>query len=314
MVNFNHIESAHNRISNFIHNTPILTCENINTETKTSIFFKCDNFQKTGSFKIRGATNTILQLSKKQLTNGVITTSSGNHGAAVSSAASKLGASIKVIMPDNSPKFKVDNVQRYGGEIIFCEPNIKARENTLKKMVQETASTIVHPYNDEKIIAGQGTAAKELLESIPDLDVIIAPVSGGGLLAGTLLAAKNINPNIKVYGAEPKNADDAYRSIKNKKIVFNKTTDTIADGLRAQVGTITFPIIQKYVDGIILVSEEMIIQSMRMIWQRLKIIIEPSCSIVLAALLIKNEQFYNKRIGLILTGGNVDLDTLPWNH
>tara|TARA_B100001013_G_scaffold32186_1_gene17447 strand:+ start:158 stop:1102 length:945 start_codon:yes stop_codon:yes gene_type:complete len=314
MVNFNHIESAHHRISNFIHNTPILTCENINTETKTSIFFKCDNFQKTGSFKIRGATNTILQLSKKQLTNGVITTSSGNHGAAVSSAASKLGASIKVIMPDNSPKFKVDNVQRYGGEIIFCEPNIKARENTLKKMVQETAATIVHPYNDEKIIAGQGTAAKELLESIPDLDVIIAPVSGGGLLAGTLLAAKNINPNIKVYGAEPKNADDAYRSIKNKKIVFNKTTDTIADGLRAQVGTITFPIIQKYVDGIILVSEEMIIQSMRMIWQRLKIIIEPSCSIVLAALLIKNEQFYNKRIGLILTGGNVDLDTLPWNH
>ena len=314
MVNFNHIESAHHRISNFIHNTPILTCENINTETKTSIFFKCDNFQKTGSFKIRGATNTILQLSKKQLTNGVITTSSGNHGAAVSSAASKLGASIKVIMPDNSPKFKVDNVQRYGGEIIFCEPNIKARENTLKKMVQETAATIVHPYNDEKIIAGQGTAAKELLESIPDLDVIIAPVSGGGLLAGTLLAAKNINPNIKVYGAEPKNADDAYRSIKNKKIVFNKTTDTIADGLRAQVGTITFPIIQKYVDGIILVSEEMIIQSMRMIWQRLKIIIEPSSSIVLAALLIKNEQFYNKRIGLILTGGNVDLDTLPWNH
>ena len=314
MVNFNHIESAHHRISNFIHNTPILTCENINTETKTSIFFKCDNFQKTGSFKIRGATNTILQLSKKQLTNGVITTSSGNHGAAVSSAASKLGASIKVIMPDNSPKFKVDNVQRYGGEIIFCEPNIKARENTLKKMVQETAATIVHPYNDEKIIAGQGTAAKELLESIPDLDVIIAPVSGGGLLAGTLLAAKNINPNIKIYGAEPKNADDAYQSIKNKKIVFNKTTDTIADGLRAQVGTITFPIIQKYVDGIILVSEEMIIQSMRIIWQRLKIIIEPSCSIVLAALLIKNEQFYNKRIGLILTGGNVDLDTLPWNH
>jgi len=314
MINFNHIESAHHRISNFIHNTPILTCENINTETKTSIFFKCDNFQKTGSFKIRGATNTILQLSKKQLTNGVITTSSGNHGAAVSSAASKLGASIKVIMPDNSPKFKVDNVQRYGGEIIFCEPNIKARENTLKKMVQETAATIVHPYNDEKIIAGQGTAAKELLESIPDLDVIIAPVSGGGLLAGTLLAAKNINPNIKIYGAEPKNADDAYQSIKNKKIVFNKTTDTIADGLRAQVGTITFPIIQKYVDGIILVSEEMIIQSMRMIWQRLKIIIEPSCSIVLAALLIKNEQFYNKRIGLILTGGNVDLDTLPWNH
>ena len=312
MVNFNHIESAHNRISNFIHNTPILTCENINRETNTNLFFKCDNFQKTGSFKIRGATNTILQLSKQQLTNGVITTSSGNHGAAVASAARKLGANVKVIMPNNTPKVKVDNVQRYGGEIIFCEPNIKARENTLKTMVQETGSTIVHPYNDERIIAGQGTAAKELLESIPDLDVIIVPVSGGGLLSGTLLSAKSINPKLKVYGAEPKNADDTYRSIKRKKIVPNQTTDTIADGLRGQVGTITFPIIQKLVDGIMLVSEEMIVQSMRMIWQRLKIIIEPSCSIVLAALLINNDQFYKKKVGLILTGGNVDLDTLPW--
>ena len=312
MVNFKDIESAHNRISNFIHNTPIHTCENINTETNTNVYFKCDNFQKTGSFKIRGATNTILQLSKKQLANGVITTSSGNHGAAVASAAGKLGASVKVIMPNNTPKIKVDNVQRYGGEIIFCEPNIKARESTLKAMVQENEATIVHPYNDERIIAGQGTAAKELLKSIPDLDVIIAPVSGGGLLAGTLLSAKNINPKLKVYGAEPKNADDTYRSIERKKIVPNKTTNTIADGLRAQVGTITFPIIQKLADGIILVSEEMIIQSMRMVWQRLKIIIEPSCSIALAALLINNDQFYNKRVGLILTGGNVDLDTLPW--
>ena len=312
MVNYTDIQSAHQRISNFIHNTPILTCENINLDSEANLFFKCDNFQKTGSFKIRGATNTILQLSKEQLTNGVLTTSSGNHGAAVASAAKKLGANVKVVMPDNTPKVKVDNVQRFGGEIIFCDPNIKSRENTLNKMVQETGATIVHPYNDEKIIAGQGTAAKELLEKIPDLDIIIAPVSGGGLLAGTLLAAKAINSNIKVYGAEPKNADDTYQSIKRKKIVPNKTTDTIADGLRAQVGTITFPIIQKHVDGIILVSEEMIIQSMRMVWQRLKIIIEPSCSIVLAAILTNKKQFYNKRIGLILTGGNVDLDTLPW--
>ena len=312
MVNYTDIQSAHQRISNFIHNTPILTCENINLDADANLFFKCDNFQKTGSFKIRGATNTILQLSKEQLTNGVLTTSSGNHGAAVASAAKKLGANVKVVMPDNTPKVKVDNVQRFGGEIIFCDPNIKSRENTLNKIVKEDGSTIVHPYNDEKIIAGQGTAAKELLEKIPDLDIIIAPVSGGGLLAGTLLAAKAINSNIKVYGAEPKNADDTYQSIKRKKIVPNKTTDTIADGLRAQVGTITFPIIQKHVDGIILVSEEMIIQSMRMVWQRLKIIIEPSCSIVLAAILTNNKQFYNKRIGLILTGGNVDLDTLPW--
>ena len=312
MVNYNDIESAHNRISNFIHNTPILTCENINLESNAKLFFKCDNFQKTGSFKIRGATNTILQLSKKQIKNGVITTSSGNHGAAVAAAAKKLGANVKVIMPNNTPKVKINNVQRYGGEIIFCEPNIKARENTLNEMVKESGSTIVHPYNDEKVIAGQGTAAKELLEKVADLDIIITPVSGGGLLAGTSLLAKSINPNIKVYGAEPKNADDTYRSIKNKKIVPNKTTDTIADGLRAQVGTITFPIIQKNVDGIILVSEEMIIQSMRTIWQRMKIIIEPSCSIALAAILINNEQFHNKRIGIILTGGNVDLDNLPW--
>ena len=314
MVNFNHIKSAHDRISNYIHNTPVLTCENINEETKSSIFFKCDNFQKTGSFKIRGATNKILQLSKEQLDKSVITTSSGNHGAAVSSTARKLGTSVKVIMPNNTPKVKVDNVKRYGGEIIFCEPNIKSRENTLNKMVKETGATIVHPYNDEKIIAGQGTAAKELLESIPDLDVIIAPVSGGGLLAGTLLAAKNINPKIEVYGAEPKNADDAFRSLKENKIIPNKSTDTIADGLRAQIGTITFPIINKYADGILVVSEKMIIQTMKMIWQRLKIIVEPSCSIVLAALMIHNQQFFNKRIGLILTGGNVDLDALPWNY
>ena len=312
MVNYKDIESAHNRISNFIHNTPILTCRSIDKQTNANLFFKCDNFQKTGSFKIRGATNILLQLSKQQLANGIITASSGNHGAAVSKATKDLGGNVIVIMPNNTPKVKIDNVKRYGGDIIFCEPNIKAREESLNKMVENTGSTIVHPYNDEMIIAGQGTAAKELLESIPDLDGIIAPVSGGGLLAGTILAAKNINPNIKIFGAEPKNADDTYQSIKNKKIIPNKTTDTIADGLRAQVGTITFPIIQEYVDEIILVSEEMIIQSMRTIWQRLKIVIEPSCSIVLAALLTNNEQFYNKRIGLILTGGNVDLDTLPW--
>jgi len=312
MVNYTDIESAHQRISNFIHNTPILTCENINLEANANLFFKSDNFQKTGSFKIRGATNKILQLSKEQLANGVITTSSGNHGAAVASSAKKLGANVKVVMPDNTPKVKVDNVERFGGEIIFCDPNIKSRENTLNKMVKETGATIVHPYNDEKIIAGQGTAAKELLEKIPDLDIIIVPVSGGGLLAGTLLSAKAVNSNIKVYGAEPKNADDTYQSIKNKKIIPNKTTDTIADGLRAQVGTITFPVIQKHVDEIILVSEEMIIQSMQIVWQRLKIIIEPSSSIVLAAILTNKKRFYNKRIGLILTGGNVDLDTLPW--
>ena len=312
MVTYNDIEKAHLRISDHIHNTTILTSDSLNNELGSNLFFKCENFQKTGSFKIRGATNSILQLNDKEIKNGIITTSSGNHGAAVAFIANKIGASSKIIMPNNTPKNKIENVERYGGEIFYCEPNIKSREYTLKKMVQKSGGSIIHPYNDEKIIAGQGTAAKELIEKVPDLDAIICPVSGGGLLSGTLLAAKNLKPDIKVFGAEPENADDTYRSVLKNKIMSNKTTDTIADGLRAQVGTITFPIIKKNVDKILLVSEEMIISSMYMIWQRLKIIVEPSCSIVLAALMINSKRFLNKRVGLILTGGNFDLKQIPW--
>ena len=312
MVTYNDIEKAHQRISDHIHNTTILTSDSLNNELGSNLFFKCENFQKTGSFKIRGATNSILQLNDKEIKNGIITTSSGNHGAAVAFIANKIRASSKIIMPNNTPKNKIENVKRYGGEIFYCEPNIKSREYTLEKMVQKSGGSIIHPYNDEKIIAGQGTAAKELIEKVPDLDAIICPVSGGGLLSGTLLAAKNLKPDIKVFGAEPENADDTYRSILKNKIMSNKTTDTIADGLRAQVGTITFPIIKENVDKILLVSEEMIISSMYMIWQRLKIIVEPSCSIVLAALMINSKRFLNKRVGLILTGGNFDLKQIPW--
>ena len=312
MVTYHDIEKAHQRISDHIHNTPILTSDSLDNELGSNLFFKCENFQKTGSFKIRGATNSILQLNDTEIKNGIITTSSGNHGAAVAFIADKIGASSKIIMPNNTPKNKIDNVVRYGGEIFYCEPNIKSRENTLKKMVQKSGGSIIHPYNDEKIIAGQGTAAKELIEKVPDLDAIICPVSGGGLLSGTLLAAKNLKPGIKVFGAEPENADDTYRSILNNKIMSNETTDTIADGLRAQVGTVTFPIIKENVDKILLVSEEMIISSMYMIWQRLKIIIEPSCSIVLAALMLNSNKFLNKKVGLILTGGNYDLKQIPW--
>ena len=312
MVTYNDIEKAHLRISDHIHNTTILTSDSLNNELGSNLFFKCENFQKTGSFKIRGATNSILQLNDKEIKNGIITTSSGNHGAAVAFIANKIGASSKIIMPNNTPKNKIENVERYGGEIFYCEPNIKSREYTLEKMVQKSGGSIIHPYNDEKIIAGQGTAAKELIEKVPDLDAIICPVSGGGLLSGTLLAAKNLKPDIKVFGAEPENADDTYRSILKNKIMSNKTTDTIADGLRAQVGTITFPIIKENVDKILLVSEEMIISSMYMIWQRLKIIVEPSCSIVLAALMINSKRFLNKKVGLILTGGNYDLKQIPW--
>ena len=312
MVTYNDIEKAHQRISDHIHNTTILTSDSLNNELGSNLFFKCENFQKTGSFKIRGATNSILQLNDKEIKNGIITTSSGNHGAAVAFIANKIGASSKIIMPNNTPKNKIENVKRYGGEIFYCEPNIKSREYTLEKMVQKSGGSIIHPYNDEKIIAGQGTAAKELIEKVPDLDAIICPVSGGGLLSGTLLAAKNLKPDIKVFGAEPENADDTYRSVLKNKIMSNKTTDTIADGLRAQVGTITFPIIKENVDKILLVSEEMIISSMYMIWQRLKIIVEPSCSIVLAALMINSKRFLNKKVGLILTGGNYDLKQIPW--
>ena len=312
MVTYNDIEKAHQRISDHIHNTPILTSDSIDNELGSNLFFKCENFQKTGSFKIRGATNSILQLNDTEIKNGIITTSSGNHGAAVAFIADKIGTSSKIIMPNNTPKNKIENVQRYGGEIFYCEPNIKSREDTLEKMIQKSGGSIIHPYNDEKIIAGQGTAAKELIEKVPDLDAIICPVSGGGLLSGTLLAAKNLKPGIKVFGAEPENADDTYRSILNNKIMSNETTDTIADGLRAQVGTVTFPIIKENVDKILLVSEEMIISSMYMIWQRLKIIIEPSCSIVLAALMLNSNKFLNKKVGLILTGGNYDLKQIPW--
>ena len=312
MVTYNDIEKAHQRISDHIHNTTILTSDSLNNELGSNLFFKCENFQKTGSFKIRGATNSILQLNDKEIKNGIITTSSGNHGAAVAFIANKIRASSKIIMPNNTPKNKIENVKRYGGEIFYCEPNIKSREYTLEKMVQKSGGSIIHPYNDEKIIAGQGTAAKELIEKVPDLDAIICPVSGGGLLSGTLLAAKNLKPDIKVFGAEPENADDTYRSILKNKIMSNKTTDTIADGLRAQVGTITFPIIKENVDKILLVSEEMIVSSMYMIWQRLKIIVEPSCSIVLAALMINSKRFLNKKVGLILTGGNYDLKQIPW--
>ena len=312
MVTYNDIEKAHQRISDHIHNTPILTSDSLNNELGSNLFFKCENFQKTGSFKIRGATNSILQLNDTEIKNGIITTSSGNHGAAVAFIADKIGTSSKIIMPNNTPKNKIENVQRYGGEIFYCEPNIKSREDTLEKMIQKSGGSIIHPYNDEKIIAGQGTAAKELIEKVPDLDAIICPVSGGGLLSGTLLAAKNLKPGIKVFGAEPENADDTYRSILNNKIMSNETTDTIADGLRAQVGTVTFPIIKENVDKILLVSEKMIISSMYMIWQRLKIIIEPSCSIVLAALMLNSNKFLNKKVGLILTGGNYDLKQIPW--
>ena len=312
MVILKDIQSAHARISPFIHRTPILTNTSLDDLTGAKLFFKCENFQKAGSFKIRGATNAVELLSDDDFNRGVATTSSGNHGAALSMAVSRRGGTTKVVMPHNTPKIKVNNVERNGGEVVWCEPDQKFRESVLKDVVDETGATIVHPYNDERIMAGQGTCAKELLEDVENLHSIVSPVSGGGLLSGSLLAAKNMDSAIRVYGAEPEEADDAYRSLKLGKIVPNKTINTICDGLRAQIGTKTFPVIQSLVDDIIPVSEEDIINALRMIWERLKIIVEPSCSIALAMVINNKDLFKDQNVGLIMSGGNIDLKKLPW--
>jgi len=312
MPTFKDIQDAHERIRPFIHRTPVLTNSSLNELSGAELHFKCENFQKAGSFKIRGATNTVLQLSEQELSSGVVTASSGNHGAALSMAVSNRGGKTTVVMPKNTPEIKVNNVKRNGGDIVWCEPNQESREQVLNEVLNETSGVLVHPYNDERIIAGQGTAAKELLEEVPKLDCIVSPVSGGGLLSGTSISAKSMNPEIQIFGAEPKEADDAFRSLEVGEIQSNETTNTMCDGLRAQIGTITFPLIQKHVDGIFTVSEDEILDSMKAIWERMKIIVEPSSSITLGAVLNNKEIFKEKKVGLILSGGNVDLDEL-WN-
>ncbi len=312
MIKLLQIKEASKRIEKYIHLTPILTSSALNDRTGADLFFKCENFQKSGSFKIRGVTNTVLQLTEQELEKGVVTVSSGNHGAALAKAVAKLGISPKVIMPKNTPKVKVDNVIRNGGEIIWCEPNQVSRNNTLNNILQKTSSTLVHPYDDSRIIEGQGTAALELLNQISNLDMVVTPVSGGGLLTGTLCSIIGVNKDIKVYGAEPIEADDAYRSLISGYIEKNETTNTICDGLRAQIGKITFPIIKDNVNGIFTLTEEEIIISMRLIWETMKIIVEPSCSIALAAVIKNRNIFEGNRVGIILSGGNVDLNNLPW--
>ena len=312
MVTLKDIEAAHERIRPHIHRTPVFTNNSLNELSGAELYFKCDNFQKAGSFKIRGATNTVEQLTIEELNRGVATTSSGNHGAALSMAVTRRGGKTKVVMPNNTPEIKINNVERNGGEVVWCEPEQESRESVLKDLIEKTGAVVVHPYNDERIMAGQGTCAKELLEDHPELDVIVSPVSGGGLLSGTLLSSKALKDDIQVFGAEPAEADDAYRSLKLGKIVPNETINTICDGLRAQIGGLTFPVISDLVDDIITVTEEEIIDSMRMIWERLKMIVEPSSSITLGAVLKNKDKFNGKKVGLIISGGNVDLDHLPW--
>lgn len=277
-----------------------------------TLFFKCENFQKAGAFKARGATNAIVCLSDEDAEKGVATTSSGNHGAALAKAAQIRKIPVTVIMPHNSSKIKFEAVKSYGAEIITCEPDHQSREAALDKLVFETGAAVIHPYNNENIIAGQGTAGIELMEDHPELDAVVTPVSGGGLLSGTSIAVNGMNSNTDVFGAEPEGADDAFQSFKAGEIIPNKTVETIADGLRAEIGTITFPIIQKNVTNIITLSETEIINAMRLIWERMKILVEPSSSIALAAVLKENQLFQGKKVGIMLSGGNVDLNDLPF--
>jgi threonine dehydratase len=303
---------CHNRIKPFIHDTPIIKSTLINEMTGSDMYFKCDNFQKMGAFKMRGATNAILQLSEEEKRKGVVTHSSGNFAQALSLAASSIGVKAYIVMPSTATEIKKTAVKGYKGELIECEPNLKAREIAASEIVRVKGATFIHPSNDDNVILGQGTACKELIESHNDLEYVLAPVGGGGLIAGSALAAKYFGNNCKIIGAEPYEADDAYRSLISGKIETNVTTNTIADGLKTQLGDKNFPIIKEEVHSIIRITEQEIIESMKIIWERLKIVCEPSCSLPLAAVLKNKEFFKDKKVGIIISGGNVDLNNLPF--
>jgi len=303
---------THKRIKPYIHNTPVLTSGLIDEMAGAHLFFKCENFQKMGAFKMRGAANAIMLLSDEQKAKGVVTHSSGNFAQALSLAAKGLGVKAHIVMPSSAQEVKKAAVRTYGGIITECKSTLEAREQTAADIRIETGATFLHPSNDEHVIHGQGTAAVELLEAQPELDLIVAPVGGGGLIAGTALAAKAFSENCKVIGGEPAACDDAYRSLISGKIESNVSANTVADGLKTQLGDRNFPIILEHVEKIILVSETEIISAMRIIWERLKIVCEASCAVPLAAVLKNRSDFKGKKVGIIISGGNVDLNNLPF--
>ncbi len=307
------IEMAADRIRPYIHKTPVLSSQNLNQLSGARLFLKCENFQKAGAFKSRGATNAVFSLTEDQIEKGVCTHSSGNHAAALSRAAGLRQSKAYIVMPENSSRVKIAAVKNYGGLITFCRPNLKSREETLQKVMEDTGAVEIHPYNDYRIIAGQATATLELLEQAGPLDIILAPVGGGGLLSGTALAAHYFAPGVPVMAAEPAGADDAYRSFYEGKFIPSENPQTIADGLLTSLGTLTYPIIQDYVTDIICVSEEAIIKAMQLVWERMKIIIEPSSAVPVAAVFENPDIFAGKKTGIIISGGNVDLKKLPWN-
>lgn len=303
---------CHERIKPFIHNTPVLTSRLIDEMAGAQLFFKCENFQRMGAFKMRGAANAIMQLTDEQKRNGVVTHSSGNFAQALSLAAQSLGVKTHIVMPRNAPQVKKDAVRGYGGLVVECEPSLAAREKESKQIEEKYGATFIHPSNDDDVILGQGTACKELLELHPDIDYVITPVGGGGLIAGTALAVVYFGNGCKTIGGEPFEVDDAYRSLLSGTIEGNTTVNTTADGLKTQLGDRNFPIIQKHVERIIRVTEDEIVSAMRLIWERLKIICEPSSAVALAAILREKETFKNQKIGVVVSGGNVDLDHLPF--
>jgi threonine dehydratase len=312
MISKEEFTTLHSEIATYIKRTPIMRSRLLNGLAETEVYFKCENFQRMGAFKMRGATAAILALSAEERAKGVVTHSSGNFAQAVSLSAKSLGIPAYIVMPSSAPQVKKDAVKTYGGQITECEPTIKAREAAAAKIEEETGATFLHPSNDLNVIYGQGTAAKEFLEDFPELDVIITPVGGGGLLAGTALAVDFYAEKCKTIGAEPFEVDDAYRSLESGKIEFNKTTNTIADGLKTNLGDKNFPIIKDKVSEIIRVEEEEIITAMKLIWERLKIVVEPSAAVAFAAVLREKEKFHGKRVGIIISGGNVDLSNLPF--
>ena len=306
------VQRAATRIQPFIHHTPVLTCAAIDAAIGATLFFKCENFQKVGAFKFRGACNAVSSLTESELQRGVVTHSSGNHGAALALAARLRGSRATIVMPENANRTKIAAVKHYGAEIVFCEANDTSRQQTVASLVERHGCTLIPPFEDTRVIAGQATAALEFIGQVPDLDFLVAPVGGGGLLSGTAIVGCSQTRPIAVVGAEPAGADDAYHAFQAGRIVSVDCSGTIADGLRTGLGELTFSIIKSQVDDIILASEGSIIEAMRFTWERMKLIIEPSAAVPLAALTQHLKRFAGKRIGIIISGGNVDLDALPW--
>ncbi len=311
-MNREQLLACQNRIKPYIHKTPVLTSRLINKMAEAEVYFKCENFQRMGAYKMRGATNAILQLSEKEKAKGVVTHSSGNFAQALSLAAQSLDVKAHIVMPSTAPEVKKKGVIEYGGKIYECAPNLEARNAAAKAIQEETGATFIHPSNDKNVILGQGTACLELLQEYPDLNAVFAPIGGGGLIAGSALAAFYFGNECRVIGAEPFEVDDAYRSFHSGKIETNATTNTIADGLKTELGDNTLPVILKHVSEIVRVTEAEIIASMRLIWERMKIIVEPSSAVALAALLKDKKKYKNQNVGIIISGGNVDLEHLPF--